>query len=225
MAPKNLLLLFCSTLALSLVVLIIFFSLFFKNVDLSFNTREPDSAPSVNLSPTEGILPSKEHSKSEALQHATINVPPEQKAVESSVPTPDNGFSLPGKDETLSSPVEQPEPIHPVTDDALLDDTPPPRKKAHIDSPPPPRKRVHQREESSPAVATEHQSARASSNSEVAINRPAKQRDSVQREVSSSHRNASPIPIPASPTPQRSSETGNSQPSSSRPSGPPVPGQ
>lgn len=81
MAPKNLILLFCSTVALSLVILIIFFSLFFKNVDLSFNTRLPDSAPNVSLQSEELSVP-VEPSKADGVAHATINVPPEVKPPE-----------------------------------------------------------------------------------------------------------------------------------------------
>ena len=48
MGVRNLLIVFFSTVADSLVVLIIFFNLFFKNVDLSFNTKTPEGAPTIN---------------------------------------------------------------------------------------------------------------------------------------------------------------------------------
>ncbi|MEM0951605.1 MAG: hypothetical protein AAGI66_05605 [Cyanobacteria bacterium P01_H01_bin.74] len=89
MAPKNLLLLFLSTVALSLIVLIIFFSLFFKNVDVSFNTRMPDTAPEVEtLNSRNPLLPAalpENRSKSSGLNHATISVPPEFKTSPSGI--------------------------------------------------------------------------------------------------------------------------------------------
>lgn len=45
MGIRNILILFFSAMAVSLVILIIFFSLFFENMDFSFNTRVPESAP------------------------------------------------------------------------------------------------------------------------------------------------------------------------------------
>lgn len=48
MGPRNLIILFFSTLMVSLVILVIFFSLIFKNVDIEFNTKLPNTAPDVD---------------------------------------------------------------------------------------------------------------------------------------------------------------------------------
>lgn len=75
MGPRNLLILFFSTVAVSLVILIIFFSLFFKNVDLNFNAKLPESAPDLgNLYSNQDV---SIQSKAEGLLRSTINVPPE----------------------------------------------------------------------------------------------------------------------------------------------------
>ena len=113
MGPRNLLILFFSTVAVSLVILVIFFSLFFKNVDLNFNTKMPESAPD----PMMGKIDIDPSSKSEDVSHATVNIPPEgaepsysgrNKVVD------ENGEEVPD--------VDQP----PVSDDELLgNDTPP----------------------------------------------------------------------------------------------------
>lgn len=81
MGPRNLLILFFSTVAVSLVILIIFFSLFFKNVDLNFNTRLPESAPDIGrqYATTPGMNP---ESKADGLMRSTINVPPEMREPE-----------------------------------------------------------------------------------------------------------------------------------------------
>ena len=47
MGPRNLIILFFSTVAVSLVLLVIIFSLFFKNLDFSFDTKLPESAPDL----------------------------------------------------------------------------------------------------------------------------------------------------------------------------------
>ncbi|MGE0201068.1 MAG: SPOR domain-containing protein [Candidatus Melainabacteria bacterium] len=48
MSLRNLMILFFSTLSVSLVILIIFFSFFFQNVDLAFDTKVPESAPDMS---------------------------------------------------------------------------------------------------------------------------------------------------------------------------------
>jgi hypothetical protein len=76
MGPRNLLILFFSTVAVSLVILIIFFSLFFKNVDLSFNTKLPDSAPDLGkIYGTDFKM--NPDSKADGVRRSTVNVPPE----------------------------------------------------------------------------------------------------------------------------------------------------
>jgi SPOR domain len=47
MGLRNILVLFFSAMAITLVVLIIFFSMFFEHLNFSFNTRLPDTAPTI----------------------------------------------------------------------------------------------------------------------------------------------------------------------------------
>ncbi|HEY9745278.1 MAG TPA: hypothetical protein V6C99_03570 [Oculatellaceae cyanobacterium] len=118
MGPRNLLILFFSTVAVSLVILIIFFSLFFKNVDLNFNARLPESAPDL------GTLYGKQEetlqSKAEGLLRATINVPPE---VEKFV-----GDLTNSRKESF----EEVEDAHlpPISDDIVFEDAPKPAAEA-----------------------------------------------------------------------------------------------
>lgn len=86
MGLRNILVLFFSALAISLVVLMIFFSLFFDQMDLSFNTRLPDAAP--NLAGDTPLPPDGEDVAPEAGgwslgglygQEAIINVPSEKR--------------------------------------------------------------------------------------------------------------------------------------------------
>ncbi len=118
MGPRNLLILFFSTVAVSLVILIIFFSLFFKNVDLNFNTRLPESAPDIgNLYGNSPAM--SQESKANGLSRSTVNVPPEL--------APSTQPHEPDKAEAEISDNELP----PVSDDVILDDLPPvPNAKA-----------------------------------------------------------------------------------------------
>jgi hypothetical protein len=129
MGPKNLLILFFSTVAVSLVILIIFFSLFFKNVNLDFNTRLPESAPDVGgrFDDTSTMSPD---SKADGLMRSTVNVPPDFKEPEPSADTDKKPFEnkLPGDAE-----------LPPVSDDALLEDDYP-KTLPEADSKPKPEK-------------------------------------------------------------------------------------
>lgn len=48
MGVRNILVLFFSTMAVSLVILIILFNLIFKNIDMTFETKIPESAPTID---------------------------------------------------------------------------------------------------------------------------------------------------------------------------------
>lgn len=71
MGPRNLTILFISTVAVSLVLLILFFSLFFKNVDLSFDTKMPESAPDLGNFYKDG----QAHTKGDNVGGANVRVP------------------------------------------------------------------------------------------------------------------------------------------------------
>lgn len=49
---KRILLLFFTTMVVSLLVLIVLFNLFFKNIDIEFNTRVPEQAPVLQVEDT-----------------------------------------------------------------------------------------------------------------------------------------------------------------------------
>jgi hypothetical protein len=75
MGVRNVLILFFSAMAVSLVILIVFFSLFFKNFDnlITFDTKLPESAPELN-----GFFDNQNadpNSKADGVAHSTINVP------------------------------------------------------------------------------------------------------------------------------------------------------
>ncbi len=162
MGPRNLLILFFSTVAVSLVILIIFFSLFFKNVNLDFNTRLPESAPDIGSRFNANSTMNPE-SKADGLMRSTVNVPPEMKE-------PEGGI---GKNPEKAANLEK-EPgdadLPPVSDDALLENDfpqplpeklPPAEKTAVSDrtgvrqQPPQPRMtRPTERHESLPSMAT-----------------------------------------------------------------------
>ena len=112
MGPRNLLILFFSTVAVSLVILIIFFSLFFKNVDLNFNAKLPESAPDLGT-----LYSAKEEtmqSKAEGLLRSTINVPPEVREFVGNL-TQSNADKA-GADATDSN-------LPPVSDDVVFEET------------------------------------------------------------------------------------------------------
>jgi len=73
MGPRNMLILFFSTLCVSLVLLIILFSFGFKDIDLEFNTKMPESAPDLTGVYKDAGQPAA--SKADTLTHATIRVP------------------------------------------------------------------------------------------------------------------------------------------------------
>jgi hypothetical protein len=120
MGPRNLLILFFSTVAVSLVILIIFFSLFFKNVDLNFNTRLPESAPEIGGRFGADL---NQDSKAEGLMRSIVHVPPEYK--ESSV----SQNASKAEDETSDTD------LPPVSDDAVLDDNASPHSADVIETP------------------------------------------------------------------------------------------
>jgi hypothetical protein len=110
MGPRNLLILFFSTVAVSLVILIIFFSLFFKNVDLNFNTRLPESAPDIGHQYATGPSMNPD-SKADGLMRPTVNVPPEMQE-----PPPGSTAKKKSDDEAASD-----SDLPPVSDDAVLE--------------------------------------------------------------------------------------------------------
>lgn len=113
MGPRNLLILFFSTVAVSLVILIIFFSLFFKNVNLDFNTRLPESAPDIGSRFNASSTMSPD-SKADGLSRSTVNVPPDYKEPEANTQA---GKEKEPKEDFIPNDVE----IPPVSDDALLE--------------------------------------------------------------------------------------------------------
>lgn len=117
MGPRNLLILFFSTVAVSLVILIIFFSLFFKNVDLNFNTRLPETAPDIGSHFPTGASMNPE-SKADGVHRSSINVPPELKEPE---------IKPEAKNSEKTEPPLPPEAdLAPISDDAMLENTLPP---------------------------------------------------------------------------------------------------
>lgn len=112
MGPRNLLILFFSTVAVSLVILIIFFSLFFKNVDLNFNTRLPESAPDIGQQYSNSSTMNPD-SKADGLLRSTVNVPPEFQ----------EPASASGKDSKKNAKDTEPDDsdLPPVSDDAALE--------------------------------------------------------------------------------------------------------
>jgi hypothetical protein len=115
MGPKNLLILFFSTVAVSLVILIIFFSLFFKNVNLDFNTRLPESAPDIGgaFNQTSTMSPD---SKAEGLTRSTVNVPSDSREVDFNGKSGDTN-----KKDADEAPVTGDVSLPPISDDALLE--------------------------------------------------------------------------------------------------------
>lgn len=118
MGPRNLLILFFSTVAVSLVILIIFFSLFFKNVDLNFNTRLPESAPDIGRQFGNGPTMSPD-SKADGLLRSTVNVPPEFQEPPASTDSKANS-----KDKKETTPPADAD-LPPISDDAMLENDSP----------------------------------------------------------------------------------------------------
>jgi len=111
MGPRNLLILFFSAVAVSLVILIILSSLVFKNLSLDFNTHMPETTPDIGSqfsSQTQSMNPD---SKADNVSRATVNVPPE--SVEPALPAQGTA-----KDQNAAD-------TAPVTDDAVLENNAP----------------------------------------------------------------------------------------------------
>ena len=111
MGPRNLLILFFSAVAVSLVILIILSSLVFKNLSLDFNTHMPETTPDIGSqfsSQTQSMNPD---SKADNVSRATVNVPPE--SVEPALPAKGTA-----KDQNAAD-------TAPVTDDAVLENNAP----------------------------------------------------------------------------------------------------
>ena len=73
MGPRNMLILFFSTLCVSLVLLIILFSFGFKDVDMEFNTKLPEQAPDLGDIYKEEGKPG--NSRADGVTSATVRVP------------------------------------------------------------------------------------------------------------------------------------------------------
>jgi hypothetical protein len=76
MNVRNMVILFLAVLAISLVILVIIFSLFFKNMDFSFSTHAPVTAPSLS----EQFGGSPNHSKAEDVNQSNVRVPGDEPA-------------------------------------------------------------------------------------------------------------------------------------------------
>ncbi len=77
MGPRNLLILFFSAVAVSLVILIILSSLVFKNLSLDFNTHLPETTPDIGRQFSNQTQSMNPDSKADSVSRATVNVPPE----------------------------------------------------------------------------------------------------------------------------------------------------
>jgi hypothetical protein len=77
MGPRNLLILFFSAVAVSLVILIILSSLVFKNLSLDFNTHMPESTPEIGHQFNTQTQSMNPESKADSVSRSTLNVPPE----------------------------------------------------------------------------------------------------------------------------------------------------
>lgn len=75
MGPRNLLILFFSTVVISLVVLTIIFSLFFKNWNIELETRVPESAPDLGALYKKKEAGPDAPSEAAGVTHSTVNVP------------------------------------------------------------------------------------------------------------------------------------------------------
>lgn len=113
MSKRNLAILFFSTVAVSLVILIILFSLLFKNVDVSFDTKMPDSAPDLSGFYKDGA---PAQTKGDAVSGSTIRVPQDEASRPAATTTPEENSSGLG-DEDLNAPAAvETEDIAPKTD-------------------------------------------------------------------------------------------------------------
>jgi hypothetical protein len=73
MNSRQVVVLFLASLSVSLIFLMAFFSLFFKNLDIEFGARVPESAPQAEMAPNS----TPEHYKADGLTHAQLQLPPE----------------------------------------------------------------------------------------------------------------------------------------------------
>jgi hypothetical protein len=168
MGPRNLLILFFSTVAVSLVILIIFFSLFFKNVDLNFNTRLPESAPDIGRQYASGPNMNPD-SKADGLMRSTVNVPPEmqepavgttnaKKKSDSDMPS-DSDLPPVSDDSVLehgnTGPIAEPMPLSTPKDESTEVTMPSDKASLRTSTPPSPRtpKPVKRQTEAPPPIA------------------------------------------------------------------------
>jgi hypothetical protein len=210
MGPRNLLILFFSTVAVSLVILIILFSLFFKNIDFNFNTKLPSSAPELNnsmfkapkLPPSTTMNPD---SKAEGISRSTVNVPPEVREE----PLPSGNAKTPAKGMSVDDNIPRP----PVSDDSVLNDEPPPlispQQQGLPTLPPTPQK------SSSPSSASQPSAPPPPSYGQSLRNTWGPSSNGTSSSSSQRSRQSAPVP------PLREAEPAPS----SGGSGPPVPGQ
>jgi cell division septation protein DedD len=87
MGIRNILILFFSAMAVSVVILTVFFSLFFKNFDnlVTFDTRLPESAPEFQSASDE--TGPQQDSRAQGVRHSTINVPKDSRPAPASSDT------------------------------------------------------------------------------------------------------------------------------------------
>lgn len=117
MGPRNLTILFISTVAVSLVLLILLFSLLAKNVDLSFDTKMPESAPDLGNFYKDG-QPSK--TRGENVGGASVKVP------QTSVPATAPARPLSGVGDEDLSKLQDETPVKGDTSSEGTDDIPTP---------------------------------------------------------------------------------------------------
>jgi hypothetical protein len=117
MGPRNLLILFFSAVAVSLVILIILSSLVFKNLNLDFNTHMPESTPDIGRQFSNTAPAMNPDSKADNVSRATVNVPPE-----SAEPAPAAGSEKAEiKDKADKSAMDN----APISDDSVLENNSP----------------------------------------------------------------------------------------------------
>jgi hypothetical protein len=113
MGPRNLLILFFSAVAVSLVILIILSSLVFKNLSLDFNTHLPETTPDIGRQFSTQTQSMNPDSKADSVSRATVNVPPEN-----AEPVASNGTEAKKVDQGAIN-------TGPVSDDSALENNAP----------------------------------------------------------------------------------------------------
>ncbi len=156
MGPRNLLILFFSAVAVSLVILIILSSLVFKNLSLDFNTHMPESTPDIGRQFTGAGPTMNPDSKADNVSRATVNVPPE------SVEPVAEACKAGAKDK---APVTD---NAPVSDDSVLENNTPLPLGDTVETDSPPVASPAKPEKSTKGNATAPSSARASRRAEPA---------------------------------------------------------